>query len=109
MAARLIFVASEVKKIGEKAVKLDFYNHQLGMSKSLIYIRGDQKYAEDINLGITTLLIGVGFVFLFRGLSKKSRITKLKKQIEGLKMLKYAPANRNTKQIVENLQKNVLI
>jgi len=101
-----IFVKKQYQQDPSHYIKLDFYNRKLGLSKSLLYIKKDKNYKEEILLGVGTLIILIGIPILIKGLYKKHRFNQLKKRINGLEMLKYEAANLKTKKVINILLKS---
>ena len=98
-----IFQTDEVEE--SDIVTLKFYNDEISDTKELYYVKGDHKFKEEISLGWTFAIIGIGIPSLLRGYKKKQRLMKLLDQIDGVLYLKYLPATKNTVKLVNVLQK----
>ena len=97
-----IFQPEEVQQ--EDIVTLKFYNTEISDEKVLYYIKGDHKFKEEISLGWTFAIIGIGIPSLVKGYRKKQRLMKLLHQIDGVLYLKYLPSTKDTARLIKRLQ-----
>lgn len=104
-----LFIQKKYEELGEKkAIKLNFFNPRLGLSKSLIYYKSDKNNQELIKWGYVSLLFVFPSLFLFSfGYYKRNRIQKLIRQINGLKHLKYKVSDQVTKDVIQELFKEI--